>query len=316
MKKLTLLIDNKPTVFFNADITFSIDQLAHEFNCRIPPMSIEHPLPIEFKLDGQRIFIGAIDTVSTVTSSSAHSMTISGRSKSANMIDSSITMDAQYNQTLDTLLRVIAKEFGLGVNSLAVPLVLKPIPEFQINAESPIDNFAQLIKEQGFILIERNGVLTIETPAQGAVPGVTLEVGKNIGSLNINRNFAEMFYHIEVQGQWDDAHAVVTYAPANTQRRKVIVADQLQSAESCQSRAEYERDLAIAKGLSVSTSIADVFVELTGSAINRTLRVIDTHQAFNEVMLVKSLTLSVSETTVETKIDLFRPFQEKNDVGI
>ncbi len=316
MKKLTLFIDNKPVGFFSADITFSIEQLAHQFSCRIKPMPIESPLSVEFKLDGKRIFIGNIDTVGASTSSAEYSMAISGRSLSANMIDSRITMDAQYDQTLDTLLRTIAKEFGLGVDSHAVPMVLKPIPEFQINAESPIDNFAQLIKEQGFILVERNGVLTIETPAQGAVSGVVLEVGKNIESLNINRNFAELFYHIEVQGQWDGAQAVVTYAPANTQRRKVIVSDQLQDAASCLSRAEYERDLAIAKGLSVSTSIADVFLELTGAAINRTLRVIDTHQNFNEVMLVKSLVLSVNESETKTNIELFRPFKEKNDVGI
>ncbi len=314
MKKLTLLIDNKPTVFFSADITFSIEQLAHEFSCSISPMSIERPLPIEFKLDGKRIFLGAIDTASTATSSSAHSMSISGRSKSANMIDSCITMDAEYGQTVDVLLRTIAKQFGLGVNCLVDPSSLKPIAEFQINAESPVDNFAQLIKEQGFILVERNGVLTIENPAHDAVEGVVLEVGKNIGSLNIDRNFTEQFYHIEVQGQWDDAHAVVTYAPANTQRKKVIVSDQLQSAESCLSRAEYERDLAIAKGLNASTSIADLFIELTGCAINRTLRVIDSHQAFNEMLLVKSLTLSVTESTSETKVAFFRPFKEKPNV--
>ncbi|WP_375322750.1 phage tail protein [Aliivibrio logei] len=314
MKKLTLFIDNKPTVFFSADITFSIEQLAHEFSCRISPMSIERPLPIEFKLDGKRIFLGAIDTASTATSSSAHSMSILGRSKSANMIDSCITMDAEYGQTVDVLLRTIAKQFGLGVNCLVDPSSLKPIAEFQINAESPVDNFAQLIKEQGFILVERNGVLTIENPAHDAVQGVVLEVGKNIESLNIDRNFTEQFYHIEVQGQWDDAHAVVTYAPANTQRKKVIVSDQLQSAESCLSRAEYERDLAIAKGLNASTSIADLFIELTGSAINRTLRVIDTHQAFNEMLLVKSLTLSVTESSSETKLAFFRPFQEKTNV--
>lgn len=314
MKKLTLFIDNKPTVFFSADITFSIDQLAHEFSCRIRPMSIERPLPIEFKLDGKRIFTGAIDTASTATSSSAHSMSISGRSKSANMIDSCITMDAEYGQTVDVLLRTIAKQFGLGVKCLVDPSNLKPIAEFQINAESPVDNFAQLIKEQGFILVERNGVLTIENPAHDAVQGVVLEVGKNIESLNIDRNFTEQFYRIEVQGQWDDAHAVVTYAAANTQRIKVIVSDQLQSAESCLSRAKYERDLAIAKGLNASTSIADLFIELTGSAINRTLRVIDTHQAFNEMLLVKSLTLSVTESSSETKVVFFRPFKEKSNV--
>ncbi|MBD1567940.1 phage tail protein [Aliivibrio sp. S10_S31] len=311
MKKLTLFIDNKPVVFFSADITFSIEQLAHQFNCSIKPMTIEEPLPVEFKLDGKRIFIGSIDTVGTSTTSTQYSMAISGRSLSANMIDSSITMDAEYDQPLDVLLRAVAKEFGLSVKSDVAASSIKVVPEFQINAESPVDNLAQLIKEQGFILVERDGVLVIENPAHAAMNGVVLEIGKNIEELTIDKNFAELFYHIEVQGQLDDAHAVVTYAPANTQRRKVIISDQLQTAESCQTRAEYERNLAIAKGLSVSTSLSDVFLELTGNAINRTLRVIDETQGFNEMMLVKSLSLSVSESKADTKIDLFRPFKEK-----
>lgn len=314
MSQLTLLIDSKPVVFFNASLTFSIEQLAHTFNCSIEPMQIDKPLPVMFKLGSTSILTGRIDRVGTSTASSEYSMAISGRSKSANMIDSKITMDAEYGQPLDELLRSIAKDFGLSVNCLVDSSKLKPISEFQINAESPVDNFAQLIKEQGFILIERNGVLTIENPAHAVIDGVTLEVGKNIESLAIDRNFAEQFYHIEVQGQWDDAHAVITYAPANTQRRTVIISDQLQSAESCKSRAEYERDLAIAKGLTASTSLPALFIELTGRAINRTLRVVDKKQNFNEMLLVKSLSLSVSESSAETKIELFRPFKEVSHV--
>ncbi|KPU82624.1 tail protein [Psychromonas sp. PRT-SC03] len=314
MKALTLFIDNKAQPFFSCDLSFSIDQLAHTFSCDIPPMRINKPLSIAFKLEGKTIFIGAIDSASTQTSSSGYSMHISGRSKSANMIDSRITMDAQYKQTLDVLLRTIAKNFGLAVECLVDVSTLKRIEEFQINAESPIDNFAQLMKEQGFILVERQGVLTIENPAQGALDGVVLKVGDNIDSLDLALNFTEQFYHIEVQGQWDDAHAIVTYAPANTDRIKVIISDQLQSNDACQSRAEYERDLAIAKGLSASTTLNDIFATLTGNAINRTLRVIDEAQGFNEVLLVKAVSLSVSDSQLSTKLELFRPFKEKNNV--
>lgn len=314
MKKLTLFINKQQVLFFSADLTFSMEQLAHQFSCSIPKMVIESPLPVEFELDGKRIFTGSIDTASTSTSTSEYSMNISGRSKSANMIDSRITMDAEYGQKLDTLLLSIAKDFGLSVNSLVDTAELKPIDEFQINGESPIDNFAQLVKEQGLILIERNGVLTIETPAHAVINGVALEVGNNIEQLSIDRNFAQQFYHIEVQGQWDDAKAIVTYAPANTQRKTVFISDQLQTAEACQSRANYERDLAIAKGLTASTSIADLFIELTGCAINRTIRVIDNEQKFNEMLLIKGLSLSVNESSAVTKIELFRPFEEKTNV--
>ena len=314
MKVLTLLIDKHPVVFLRATITYSQEQLAHTFSCDILPMRITSPLPVEFMLDGKRIFTGAIDTVSKNTGSAAYSMSLSGRSKSANMIDSVITMDAQYNQNIEALLREVSKDFGLTVQSLVAPETLIPIPEFQINAESAVDYIAQLIKEQNLMLIERDGVLTIENPAHGAVEGVVLEVGNNIEDLELALNFTEQFYHIEVQGQLSDAHAVVTYASANTQRRKVIVADQLQDAASCLSRAKYELALAIARGLNASVTIKDIFSELTGSAINRTVRVIDAHQDFNEILLIKTLTLSVSENSMDTKLDFYRPFKEETHV--
>lgn len=315
MSTLTLFIDNQAAKFLSADITFSIEQLAHTFSCSIVPILITKPVPVEFKLDDKRIFIGTIDTVGTNTASSEFAMRITGRSLSANMIDSKITMDAVYDQTFEALLGSIARDFGLSVLSLIPsPYLIMVIDEFQINAESPVDNFAQLAKEQGVIIIERNGVLTLETPAHAALHGVRLEVGKNIESLSITRNFTKQFYHIEVQGQWDEANAVVTYAPANTQRKTVIVSDQLQSAASCLSRAEYERDLAIAQGVTVSTSIPGLFYELTGSAINRTVPVVDLHQNFNEVMLIKSITLSVNDSGASTGVELFRPFEEQGNV--
>ncbi|MGR6861820.1 phage tail protein [Aliivibrio salmonicida] len=314
MSRLTLFISGQHIPFLSADVGFSIEQLAHTFTCSIAPMVITKPLPVEFKLNGKRILVGSIDTVGTNTASSEFAMSLSGRSLSANMIDSKITMDAVYDQTLDALIGSVASDFGLTVASLVDTSALGVIEEFQINAESPVDNFSQLAKEQGVILIERNGVLTIENPAHAALKSVRLEVGKNIESITIDRNFTKHFYHIEVQGQWNDAHAVVTYAPANTQRKMVIVSDQLQSAASCKARAEYERDLAIAQGLTVSTSIPGLFNELTGDAINRIIPVIDAHQKFNEQMLIKSLTLSVNDSSSETKIELFRPFEEKADV--
>lgn len=314
MKKLSLLINHQLTPFISASLTFSIEQLAHTFSCDIAPQDITSPLPVEFRLDDKRILVGTIDTVATNTASSEFSMSISGRSLSANMIDSKITMDAEYDQTFDVLLGRIAKGFGLPVNSLVNESAFNVIDEFQINGESPVDNFSQLAKEQGVIIIERNGILTIENPAHAALQGIQLEVGSNIESLSISRNFAKQFYHIEVQGQWDEAHAVVTYAPANTQRRTVIISDQLQTAASCKARAEYERDLAIAQGVTVSTSVPDLYEVLTGDAVNRVVNVIDRHQNFNEIMLIKSLTLSVSENSSGTSIELFRPFKEQADV--
>ncbi len=76
-------------------------------------MMITKPLPVEFRLNNKRIFVGTIDGVSSNTASSEYAMSLSGRSLSANMIDSKITMDALYDHTLDTLLNAVVRDFGL-----------------------------------------------------------------------------------------------------------------------------------------------------------------------------------------------------------
>ncbi|MFN1617358.1 phage tail protein [Vibrio rotiferianus] len=309
MKKVTLLINGNLVPFYSASLNYSVEQLAHTFSADIPPMSITSPLPVEFRLDDKPILIGQIDNTDSSTESSAHKLTITGRSRSANMIDSRITMDALYNQNVAKLLANIAKPFGLSVQSWigAMPLV----DEFQITAESPVDSIAQIIREQGYMLIERNGVLTIEHTAHATIQGIGLQVGKNIENLGIKRTFNKQFYHTEVQGAWDDSYAVITNPNVNKQRVMVIICDQLQNAKACFSRARYERDLAIAESLTATSTIADVFQELAIDGLNRVIRVMDEQQGFNEMLVIKALSLSVSESSASTSIELFRPFKEQ-----
>ena len=309
MKKVTLLINGNLVPFYSASLNYSVEQLAHTFSADIPPMSITSPLPVEFRLDDKPILTGQIDDTDSSTESSAHKLTITGRSRSANMIDSRITMDALYNQNVAKLLANLSKPFGLSVQSQvgAMPL----IDEFQITAESPVENIAQIIREQGYMLIERNGVLTIEHTAHATIQGIGLQVGKNIESLNLKRTFNKQFYHTEVQGAWDESYAVITNPNVNKQRVMVIICDQLQNAKACFSRARYERDLAIAESLTATSTIADVFQELAIDGLNRVIRVMDEQQGFNEMLVIKALSLSVSESSASTSIELFRPFKEQ-----
>lgn len=311
MSQLNLLINGAPVHFYQANLNYSVEQLAHTFSCTIPSMSISAPLPVEFWLGEHLVLLGQIDKADSSTDDSAHTLSISGRSKSANMIDSRITMDALYEQDVEKLLRKLAKPFGLEVQSLvgAMPL----IPEFQITAESPVENVAQLIREQGFMLVERNGILTIEHTAHAIIQGIGLEVGNNISSLDLSRDFSQQFHRFEVQGAWDDAHAVVTSPGINPARTMVIICDQLQSVEACLSRARYEHNLAIANSLTASSSIADVFPELAIEGLNRVIRVMDKQQNFNEMLVIKALSLSVSESSASTTIELSRPFKEQSD---
>lgn len=307
MSKLILLLDGKETPFYSASITYSMDQLAHTFDASIEPQMIAAPLPVQFTLDGKSIFTGQIDRVSRATNSSSMSISINGRSKSANLIDSTITMDAEYGQDLSKLLTAVVSKFGMSVDC---QVKTDTVDEFQINAESPINSLAQLVKEQGFILIERQGQLVIEKPAEKQAD-LALQVGKNLSSISIEQNFATRFNKIEVEGAWGEKEKGTAIDSAiNKQRVKVIVADQLQGQKNCQSRADYEKGFAIANSLTVSTSLPFITQELGLNELNRVIRVVDESQQFNQQMLIKSITLSVSDSEQTTALSLCVPFAE------
>ncbi|RUM91059.1 MAG: phage tail protein [Thiomicrospira sp.] len=309
MAKLHLFIAGKPHEFSKATVTMSIEQLAHTFDCDIVPMPITKPLDVEFKLDKETLFKGTIDGTDTTTSSNAKGLRIFGRSQSANMIDSKIKMDAVYNQTLFELLKTIAGKFGLSAKN-NVTTKLAEVQEFQINAESPVSNLAQIARQQNLMIYESNGSIVIEKPGQFEIKNIRLEDSKNLTGFSIQRNWSDLFYHIEVQGAYDDSEASITYAPANSYRTKVIIADKLQDSASCKSRAEYERDLAIAKGLTISGTVPGLHSQLGINAINKIMEVYSAPESFHEKLLLKSLTLNVEGNSENTQISLFRPFSE------
>jgi prophage tail gpP-like protein len=308
MSKLTLHINKKEVPFTQANLTFSIEQLAHSFTATIPSVNINSPLPIQFKLDGEIIFSGQIDGAGDDTNGTSEQTSISGRSLSANLIDSRIKLDAIYNQQFDQLLKLIVSDFGLSVRNEAGEL--PEIPEFQINAESPLDNLAQVAKQQNLMLIEDNGYIVIQRPGQNYEQNTVLEVGANIESLNVTRNFKDQFYRYEIQGAWDDAFAVVNDESVNKSRIKVIIADKLQDEASCQTRAQYEKNIAIAKGLYATTTLPGLHAALTGAAINKTITAKNPKKEFNEILLIKTISISVNDKSENTSVELFKSMEE------
>lgn len=306
MSDLTLHINNKKVRYSQASIVFSIEQLAHSFNATIPNVDIKEPLPVQFKLGGEVIFTGQIDAAGNDVNSSSDQIKITGRSLSANLIDSRIKLDAIYNQTFDKLMNMVVGSFGLGVRNEAG--ILPEVPEFQINAESPLENLSQIAKQQNLMLIEDSGDIVIQKPSQHHEQNTVLEVGNNIESLNITRNFKDQFNTYEIQGGWDDAFAIATDSSVNSSRIKVIIADKLQDSASCKTRAEYEKNIAIAKGLHASTNLAGLHKALTGKAINKTIAVKNSKKNFSETLLIKTISITVSDKSESTSVEMFRAF--------
>jgi len=310
MAELKLFISGQQILFISANVSYSIDSLAHSFSASILNKVVSLPEPVQFYLDDQLIFSGQIDSASNLTVSMSTTQTINGRSLSAHMIDSRIKMDALYSQKFDQLLTKIVERFGLSVQN-QVSGTMAEIPEFMINAESPLQNISQVAKQQGYVLSEKNGQIHIEKPGQFSTKNIALIAGNNLQDFSFNHDFTQRFYRYEIQGAWDDAEAIKIDTAAAKYRQKVIVSDKLQSKESCVDRAQYEHDLAIAQSLKASGTIPGLHPVLTGQNINQVIQLISEPDSFNSWMLISAISLTVDGSAHNTKIDLIRPFDQE-----
>lgn len=312
MNKLTLAIAGQVYPFATAKLNFSLEKMAHQFDAELPPQwAFDKADTVEWMLNGVVIMRGQLDSTSTITDSGRRGLKIKGRSQTANMIDSRIQVDAIYGETFLGIAQRMAKDFGLSVKS-STEKAKKVIESYQINCESPLTSLSQLAKQKNLIMIERDGAILIEEPGQYQVENIALLDGENVSSFEIDRNWTDMFYQYEVQGQFGESDkAVVTYAGANPTRKKIIMADKSQDGESCQDRAEYERNLAIAKGLTVRCQIPGIFPELTGHQLNRLILAKSKVRSFEEKLLIKTVNISVAAQSQSTDVELFRPFAER-----
>lgn len=313
MSKLTLLINQVPQRFISANVSFSIEQLAQTFECTLPQIKVDAPSEIEWRLDDTPIFKGQIDSYNLQQTESGETHKISGRSLCAHLIDSRIKLDAIYNQSFDQLLAKVIAPFGLSVvNQVRGKMPI--VPEFQIVAESPLQNLAQIAKQQGLVLHEQLGQINIEKPGQFRVESLRLQESVNLQNITLSRNWSQLFHHIEIQGAWDGAEAIVKNPQIHSARTKVIVSDKMQTQESCQTRAQYEHDLAIAQSLMVSATVPGLHTQLTGQRLNQMVHVLIPSQQLDENLLIKSITLSVNVQSQSTQVSFMRPFNQGGSV--
>ncbi|WP_373020718.1 hypothetical protein [Thiomicrorhabdus sp.] len=307
--RIRLKIDGQEWPYYTATLRFSLDQLAHTFTANIQYMTITKPLEVEWLLGPTTILKGQIDDVDEGTTATSTGITINGRSQSANFIDSRIKTDAAYNLSFKDLLKNLLSDYGLNVKN-NVSGNIDPIEEFQLNAESALSGVSQLAKHRNLNLIERSGSILIERPGQFEIQDLVLEEGNNLREVKIKRSFSNLYHTYEIQSGWDNSEAIVTYEPAAKSRKCVIIADKLKDQQACQNRAEYEKNLAIAKSLVVSGKVPGIHAQLTGTAINKMVEIKSNKRKFDEKLLIRSITLNAAKNENSTDIELFRPFME------
>ncbi len=275
------------------------------------------------KLGNQQIIAGYIDARSVSFSKSEHSINISGRDNTGDLVDCSLTSgNGQFkSQTLTQIASTLCAEFDIPVVSQASDI----IPSFKIDpGESIYESLERYSRLYGYLLRPDGlGNLTLarigETYAVGA-----LKQGKNILSGSADYENTERFSEYLVLGQnqnpeqnEEEAEEVSGSAKdlgIDRHRPKSIVASNSVSFSQAKALAEWEASVRAARSLKVSIETQG-WEQSPGILwdVNELIRVESPILGISAYMLSTGVDFSFSseegtKTTIElTRLDAFKP---------
>lgn len=263
----------------------AMDALAGSFSVSVSPEAPRAKIgklapgqACEIYVEDDVVLTGFIDGVSVQYDAAQHSITVTGRSKTADLIDCSAThKPGQWqNVDLDVILRDLISEFGLEL-------------DMQADGGAPFSNFAIEDGESAFEAIERlcrmrsvlpttNSlgnlvIMRANTPSQRYE--IELVQGQNILSATGTFTNVERYRTYHVWGQ----HPATPYLPDGVlqsvqstasdagivrHRPLVVLAEQALSKDETQARATWESNVRSARSRQIKLIIAGSGVDEVG----------------------------------------------------
>ena len=249
-------------------VTRSIEQLAGTFELEVTERWTGHPEsrsikpgePCQVLLDGDPVITGYIDDVAPEYDSQNHTIRITGRDKTGDLVDcSAIYKSGQWHAVkLDALARNLIEPFGIGLK--VETDVGKEYPSYKIeHGETVFECLERFARMKAVLLIsDAEGNLVI-TRAGSEVIGVQLEEGKNILSASGRFSWKDRYSIYTVKGQIkpDDyffgegaaqPQGTATDDVIDRYRPLIVIAEEHGHGATLKDRAEWERNVRMGRG--------------------------------------------------------------------
>jgi prophage tail gpP-like protein len=238
-----------------------------------PDVSIKPGDPCKVMIGGELVITGFIDRYGSSLSPGDHTVRISGRSKSADLVDCSAfvgqlpkpTFGVKSGTTL-SIAQALAKPYGVTITSLAGPGVT--IPQFQINLGETvweiidrITRFSQLIAydmPDGSVVLARSST---EKMSSGFVQGVNLERAEV--TFTMDERFSDYIghftstaaYHDDAGPNAPDIGEVIHDGGVPRFRLRIILSEQTQDGRPIATdRARWECNRRIGRSQAVTVT--------------------------------------------------------------
>lgn len=324
--------------FVNATVELRLDSLSSRFAFEaVAPQG--QPLPFKVGsscrviIGNDSVLTGFIEVVSVNYDGESHVINISGRDKTADLLDSSLDAIPDIRGdglTLKGLIETVIDQLGLDIKVID-QVGLKPFsetediasPEAGDNAFSFLEKYAR--KQQVLLTSNGDGDIVIArnsgTNAVGAVQHIIGASDNNVlsssfsydttGRYNVYRMASALnLIPLNLAGDSDLASVVnqrgeVSDSGIRRGRQLILVPETPYSDTSCKKRAEWEANVRKARGLVYSATVDGFRVDSTDPdsslwSINRIYQIVDDFVGKIENMLCNSVVFSLDENSGST----------------
>lgn len=299
------------------EITRSMETLSGRFRLglteRWPGQTISRPIRLSdtcaVRIGSDTVITGYVDDIEQSYDAANHTLTITGRDKSGDLVDCSAKHSpGQWkNQPLEAIAQDLTKPFGINVKT-EVPTGER-FKTFAIEqGETVHEVIERLCKLRGLLCIPDGKGDIIITRTDKAKSAVALITGENILKGSIKLSAIDQFSDITVKGQTEGSDTVkpkVNTSPSaeskdtsvKRQRPLLLLAEGQADGSICQKRADWETAIRKAKGFEVQYAVTGWRQGHTGPLweINQRVRVRDKVFKVDESLIISGLTFRLDD---------------------
>ena len=321
LDQVKVLINKKEFVGWQSmSLSRSISGLATSFNLQATDSWSDKNtvrfLPqdtIEIYINSKKVLTGFLDSYSTSIGTQGRSISLSGRSLTGDLVDSSHIGQSEFSSvSLEGLVRKLCEPFGIELASVEVDTGAN-ISNLKI--ESGVSVFEVLKKEgakKGFLFHTNvDGQIEILKIGERRA-ALSLVEGKNLISSSIQMSTQDRFSDYIVKGSAGAGKEIKPYKIKDSEfsryRPKVIKATGKSDRSILKKRAEWEVEIRKAKSSSINVSIPNWFDD-DGNLIeeNTIVNFVSPMSFIDEDLLVTSVNYSLSTSGQSCSLELIPP---------
>lgn len=305
-------------------VTRSIEQIAGSFDLSVTerwsgqntPRPIRPGAACQVLIDGAPIITGYVDDVQIAYDSDSHTITVSGRDKTGDLVDCTADWFMFANMTLLGVAQRICKPFGIAViDEVAAP------GTFSFLRSNPGDSaFASLeaaAKVRAVLLVsDGQGGLVITRASQERI-GALLLLGENIRSASATYSHKDRFsrYTISTQQNLLDRnefgvqaiHLIANSDDPMIERYRplTVIDDKLLNLKQAKEHADWERNVRYGKGKRIGYVVNGWHYDANLLwPINRLVAVKDEYLGVDDDLLIASTTFVMDDAGFATDLSL------------